>query len=130
MGKHEIYVLGNILDPIDQRAVSLSNKLKEKGWMIQHVDVLDLFTLIGKDGWVIIDVGNVNRVTVYDSDNVPLKNIKSVTAHDIDLSTLLNLMKVMGGKGKIIVIPMKPEKNEDELIKELEDVLWTIKRSG
>ena len=125
----KIYVIGNPLVYEDYLALRIGERLKIKGWNIETADPLDL---IGKEGWIVIDVGNVKDVIVYDSEELAAKiNTKSITAHDLDFGTVLQVMGTMGGKGKVIIIPMKIDKDKIEKIeKDVEEILWTLKHSG
>ncbi|MCD6226911.1 hypothetical protein J7J90_00240 [Candidatus Micrarchaeota archaeon] len=124
----KIYVIGNPLVYEDSLALKIGKRLKIKGWDVETADPLEL---IGKEGWIVLDVGNVKDIIVYDSEELANKvNTKSITAHDLDLGTVLQVMATIGGKGKVIIIPMElKDKDEDKIMKDVEEILWTLKRS-
>ncbi len=120
----KIYCFGNEFVDGDSLAKKLADRLSVEGFEFIKCDSPDIL-MDNKDILIMDVVRGINRPIMIEDIN-QLKDKKIVSLHDFDLSFFLQLLQQIGQLGKIKIIGIPPEGDEEEIIKEVKNILRRI----
>lgn len=118
----KIYCLGNEFVKNDSIAKKLADSLSIPGIEFVKTDSLEGI----KGDIILMDAATGIKKTMIITDLDKIQNIYSVSAHDFDLGTELKLRKATGEIGKITIIAVPMNGNEEEIKEEIQKAIKGI----
>lgn len=118
----KIHCLGNEFLECDSIAKKIADSLVIPGIEFVKTDSLEGI----KGDIVILDAAEGIKKTMIITDLDKIQTIYPVSAHDFDLGTELKLRKAMGEMGKVTIIAVPMNGNEEKIKEEIQKLIKTI----
>lgn len=117
----QVYCFGNEFVEGDSLAKQIADKLKIEGFEFIKCDSPDI--LLDKKDILIMDVVKGIKKPIVIEDINQLKEKRLCSLHDFDLGFFLQLLNEIGKLGKIKIIGIPQEGNEEEIIEKIKEIL-------